>query len=269
MSVIPELAMNTLAITATRATPEILCNPATGVVSMQGDSYPENSFEFFNDVIGWVEQYLQQSTRPLRLELRLIYMNTSSVKAMMDIFDLLECWRSAAGARCGYSGSTIRRTNGWWSWRRSSGKTAASPLMCCPMTEIPGDDELDRLLDAAEHRDNPLRPLLAALVERDREQRARLERLLRISDCSYGMALSQTQSLLQQYDRQLRRLEKITRISDRYQRNLLELNDRLRQAAPPGNCTGCPPRVISSCGSPWPGWGRVAPFPSFPASIAP
>ncbi|WP_281258129.1 biofilm regulation phosphoprotein SiaC [Zobellella taiwanensis] len=90
MSVIPELAMNTLAITATRATPEILCNPATGVVSMQGDSYPENSFEFFNDVIGWVEQYLQQSTRPLRLELRLIYMNTSSVKAMMDIFDLLE-----------------------------------------------------------------------------------------------------------------------------------------------------------------------------------
>jgi diguanylate cyclase (GGDEF)-like protein len=52
------------------------------------------------------------------------------------------------------------------------------------------------------------------------------------------MALSQTQSLLQQYDRQLRRLEKITRISDRYQRNLLELNDRLRQAALKDPLTG-------------------------------
>lgn len=57
---------------------------------MQGDSYPENSFEFFGPVIDWVESYLKDSPNPLRLELRLVYMNTSSVKAMMDIFDLLE-----------------------------------------------------------------------------------------------------------------------------------------------------------------------------------
>jgi hypothetical protein len=90
MSVNPELAMKSLNITGTRSTPDILCNPDTGVVAMSGDSYPENSFEFFNEVIEWVEQFLAQAERPLRLELRLIYMNTSSVKAMMDIFDLLE-----------------------------------------------------------------------------------------------------------------------------------------------------------------------------------
>lgn len=33
---------------------------------------------------------LKETQLPLRLELRLVYMNTSSVKAMMDIFDLLE-----------------------------------------------------------------------------------------------------------------------------------------------------------------------------------
>ncbi len=96
---------------------------------------------------------------------------------------------------------------------------------------LPDDTELERLLTDPEHRDNPLLPLLSLLLERDREQRARLERLLRISDCSYDMARGQTQDLLLQYDRQLRRLEKITRISDRYQRSLLELNEQLKKAA--------------------------------------
>ncbi|WP_375055717.1 biofilm regulation phosphoprotein SiaC [Zobellella sp. DQSA1] len=82
--------MKSLNITGSRSTPDILCNPDSGVVAMRGDSYPENSFEFFNEVIEWVEQFLEQSPLPLTLELRLIYMNTSSVKAMMDIFDILE-----------------------------------------------------------------------------------------------------------------------------------------------------------------------------------
>ncbi|MFB9847809.1 biofilm regulation phosphoprotein SiaC [Oceanisphaera arctica] len=82
--------MKSLNITGSQSTPTILCNPDSGVMTMQGDSYPENSFEFFGEVIEWVEQFLQHSVTPLQLDLRLIYMNTSSVKAMMDIFDLLE-----------------------------------------------------------------------------------------------------------------------------------------------------------------------------------
>lgn len=57
---------------------------------MRGDSYPENSFEFFAPIIDWLQNYLQESNRALRVELHLLYLNTSSVKAMMDIFDLLE-----------------------------------------------------------------------------------------------------------------------------------------------------------------------------------
>ncbi|GHA21124.1 biofilm regulation diguanylate cyclase SiaD [Oceanisphaera arctica] len=99
------------------------------------------------------------------------------------------------------------------------------------MTNQLTDKELDQLLADPEHRDNPLLPALQMLLARDREQRGRLERLLRISDCSYDMARSQTHDLLNKYDRQLRRLEKITRISDRYQRSMLELNEQLKQAA--------------------------------------
>lgn len=82
--------MKSLSIKGSQSTPTIECNADSGIMSMRGDSYPENSFEFFAEVITWVEQFIEQSSLALRLELNLIYMNTSSVKAMMDIFDMLE-----------------------------------------------------------------------------------------------------------------------------------------------------------------------------------
>lgn len=82
--------MNNLSIAGTQSTPTISASWETGTLRMDGDSYPENSFEFFGVVLDWVEGYLAASGAPLLLELRLAYMNTSSVKAMMDIFDMLE-----------------------------------------------------------------------------------------------------------------------------------------------------------------------------------
>jgi hypothetical protein len=77
-------------IAGTQATPEIRTDWDTGVLHMKGDSYPENSFELFSQVFDWIERYLRESDRPLALQLQLLYLNTSSIKAMMDIFDMLE-----------------------------------------------------------------------------------------------------------------------------------------------------------------------------------
>lgn len=79
-----------LNIPASQSTPTILGDWQSGRLAMQGDSYPENSYELFDQVIGWVERFLDRESRPLQLELELVYLNTSSVKAMMDIFDHLE-----------------------------------------------------------------------------------------------------------------------------------------------------------------------------------
>ncbi|MFI8480180.1 biofilm regulation phosphoprotein SiaC [Pseudomonas sp. NPDC078700] len=82
--------MSELNIASTQSTPAIQGDWQTGVLAMQGDSYPENSFELYDQVIQWVERFLEQEPRPLALQLKLLYLNTSSIKAMMDIFDLLE-----------------------------------------------------------------------------------------------------------------------------------------------------------------------------------
>jgi hypothetical protein len=82
--------MNELRIDATQSTPAIVADWVNGRLKMRGDSYPENSFDFFEPIIGWVKKFLAESDKPFRVELRLVYLNTSSVKAMMDIFDMLE-----------------------------------------------------------------------------------------------------------------------------------------------------------------------------------
>ncbi len=82
--------MTDFSIAGTQSTPEIRSDWDNGVLYLQGDSYPENSYELFNQVVEWIEQFLNESGRPLKLDLQLLYLNTSSIKAMMDIFDVLE-----------------------------------------------------------------------------------------------------------------------------------------------------------------------------------
>ena len=82
--------MKDLNIPGTQSTPAIAADAAAGVLAMRGDSYPENSFELFGPVFEWVETYLQDCDAPLKLELELLYLNTSSIKSVMDIFDVLE-----------------------------------------------------------------------------------------------------------------------------------------------------------------------------------
>ncbi|TFV90957.1 DUF1987 domain-containing protein [Oxalobacteraceae bacterium OM1] len=82
--------MDNLHIDSTQSTPAIVADAARGVLEMRGDSYPENSYELFSPVMNWLEAYLAAGNAPLTLNLYLLYLNTSSVKAMMDIFDMLE-----------------------------------------------------------------------------------------------------------------------------------------------------------------------------------
>lgn len=79
-----------LDLPATQATPAVQADWNAGFLLMAGESYPENTYEIFDDIISWVEAYLAGTDRPLHMELRLNYLNTSSIRAMIDIFDRLQ-----------------------------------------------------------------------------------------------------------------------------------------------------------------------------------
>lgn len=79
-----------LSLEATQFSPSVSTDWEQGCLRMSGESYPENTYEFFAQVIAWTEKFLDNAGLPLTLELHLSYLNTSSIRAMIDIFDLLQ-----------------------------------------------------------------------------------------------------------------------------------------------------------------------------------
>ena len=84
-----------LDLAATVSTPAVQADWQSGVLSMVGESYPENTYEIFDDIISWVESFLADCDRPLQVDLQLNYLNTSSIRAMIDIFDRLQAAHDA------------------------------------------------------------------------------------------------------------------------------------------------------------------------------
>lgn len=77
-----------LSIEATKSSPKVEYVEADKVLSITGESYPENSFEFFAPVFTWLREQLPLLDQ-LTFQVHIRYMNSSSTKCMLDILDLL------------------------------------------------------------------------------------------------------------------------------------------------------------------------------------
>lgn len=81
-------------IERTKSTPEISYNPDECTFAIRGESYPENSFDFYKPIFAEFQKLLRNASK-FKLILDLSYMNTSSTKAIVNILDLLnEAWES-------------------------------------------------------------------------------------------------------------------------------------------------------------------------------
>jgi len=77
-----------LRIKATTQTPSIRYNMNAGVLSIEGESYPENSLAFYEPILLWLRTTLP-SLPSLRLKVKIRYMNTGSIHSMLQIIDTL------------------------------------------------------------------------------------------------------------------------------------------------------------------------------------
>lgn len=85
-----------LRIEGTDRSPFVLFDPSAGRLEMRGESYPEDAAGFFGPLLGQLETYLSGGRR-LTAELWMDYFNSSSAKALMNMFQLFED-RSGGGA---------------------------------------------------------------------------------------------------------------------------------------------------------------------------
>lgn len=75
----------------TKSTPWIKLDPTQHYLEIKGESYPENSANFYSPMLEWLENYLQQlDSASVQADIELIYFNSSSSKVFMNFFDMLE-----------------------------------------------------------------------------------------------------------------------------------------------------------------------------------
>ena len=83
--------MDILDIAATKSTPRVLFNPSTHICMMIGESYPENSAVFYTPVFEWIHEFLANlEDNKAVFKFNLIYFNSSTSKALMDLFEIFE-----------------------------------------------------------------------------------------------------------------------------------------------------------------------------------
>ncbi len=83
--------MENLNISATNSSPEINFDTTTNILSIIGESYPENTTHFYKSVFEWVDEFIENlKTEEVVFNIQLIYFNSSSSKVLMDLFDILE-----------------------------------------------------------------------------------------------------------------------------------------------------------------------------------
>ncbi len=78
--------MELLNIEGSKQTPKINFNADTGILEISGRSIPENSFEFYNPILIWLDEYVATPVEKTVIKVNLEYFNTSSSKYILEIF---------------------------------------------------------------------------------------------------------------------------------------------------------------------------------------
>jgi hypothetical protein len=90
--------MQNLAIPETARTPAIDFDFGKGHLKLSGESYPEDVTEFYHPVFSALDAYLATlGSGGCRFDFQLIYLNSSSAKAVMTLMDKLDA-AAAEGA---------------------------------------------------------------------------------------------------------------------------------------------------------------------------
>lgn len=87
--------MENLIIKETKYTPEVKFNTNDGVLNIKGNSYPENTLEFYDPILNLMENFFSKTkNKDITLNIEIVYFNSSSSRVFFEIFDLIEDFSS-------------------------------------------------------------------------------------------------------------------------------------------------------------------------------
>lgn len=81
--------MDNIFIEKTPKTPKVDFNSQTGFLHLEGISIPENTVDFYRDIIYWIIEYGLNPLPETILVLKLEYFNTSTSVVLLNMFKIL------------------------------------------------------------------------------------------------------------------------------------------------------------------------------------
>ncbi len=81
--------MNNIYLEKAIKTPLISFDYDKGVLLMEGVSVPENTVDFYNPIVFWLREYVQNPKEHTTFDLKLEYFNTSTSVVLLNMFRAL------------------------------------------------------------------------------------------------------------------------------------------------------------------------------------
>ena len=79
------------------STPNVEFNAETGNCTISGEAFMEQPYSFYKPLFSWVELYIKEVKKPLSLDIKLTYFNTSSSKFVLDLVRMLRKYQLMGG----------------------------------------------------------------------------------------------------------------------------------------------------------------------------
>ncbi len=77
--------------------PTVKFDAETGLCEISGESYLEETVQFYTPILKWIEEFLKTQKKPIIFNFNLTYFNTSSSKRILDILRLLKDYEDKGG----------------------------------------------------------------------------------------------------------------------------------------------------------------------------
>lgn len=77
--------------------PEVNFDYTSGICEIKGESYMEETYKFYLPLINWIKDYIKNASQKLELNIKLVYLNTSSTKCVLDILEILKDYEDTGG----------------------------------------------------------------------------------------------------------------------------------------------------------------------------
>ncbi|MCQ2975304.1 MAG: DUF1987 domain-containing protein [Bacteroidales bacterium] len=78
-------------------TPSVSFNAKTGICELSGESFLEDTADFYKPLVDWLVEFTTKIKKPIAFLIKLTYFNTSTSRCILDLLNVLKDYEDEGG----------------------------------------------------------------------------------------------------------------------------------------------------------------------------